>query len=285
MNAGLTRWQVEDILAASEEVDVPAGLMLRAAEDIRTAFLGPATMARPTSAVVSPIRVRQQPRRPSTRVAAVCAATLSVAALLGAANAGALPSAVQRPVATVAGLVGINLPEPDGNGPGIDAARPARPTSSEGNRASGGSTTRGTAGSNQTSGTKAEPSTSSVPNGKGGGIAAPNGNSGAAPAPNGNANGSGANNAGDNANGGENGANPNNGGNGGNATSGGNTNSGGNADNGGNNGIANGNENGTTGNGAQYGNGNANAGGPTLDSVPPLPDVVPTLPPAPENVP
>ena len=185
MNAGLTRWQVEDILAASEEADVPAGAMLRAAEDIRAAFLGPAIdSSRRTSEVVSPIRVRRQTRRARTRVAAVCAATLSVAALLGAANAGALPTVVERPVARVAGLIGIKLPEVDGGGPGVDAERTPRPSSSADIDASTASPLQATASSEQTPHTAT--TTNSGSDAHGGGTPSSGGTGGESSAPNGN---------------------------------------------------------------------------------------------------
>ena len=125
MNAGLTRWQVEDILAASENVDVPAGLMLAAAEEIRAALLGDiAESTRRVAANVSSFRTSKPTRRARVRVTAVCAATIVLAVLLGAASTGALPMAVQHRVAKVSGLVGINLPDANpGDASDADAVR------------------------------------------------------------------------------------------------------------------------------------------------------------------
>jgi len=159
VNGGLTRGQIEDILTAAEDVDVSATQMLSAAEEIRAALLGPATdSSRHSSEVVALIRVPRQTRRARTRVAAVCAATLSVAVLVGAANAGALPTVVQRPVSRAAGLIGIDLPEPDSsNVPETGPVHVAHDSDSSGASNSTASMARDTGETAPTPGTSSDP--------------------------------------------------------------------------------------------------------------------------------
>jgi hypothetical protein len=158
VNAGLTRWQIEDILAASEDVDVPAGLMLATAEEIRAALLRPvAESSHRVAGTVSPIRGARPARRARVRVAAVCAAALSLAVLLGAATTGALPPTVQDRVAKVGGLVGIHLPDADPGGPPDTGAVVGRGGGSTAGATAAGGTAENHARSDRPPGTSGTP--------------------------------------------------------------------------------------------------------------------------------
>lgn len=121
MNTRLTPTQIDEIFEAAEHVDVPVMQLLDAAAEIRETLLGasgdisllpdapdaPAAL-RP---LVSPVSAHAASLRRARRIrTALVAAALACATLLSAAIAGALPAPLQRPIAEVAQLVGIDLP-------------------------------------------------------------------------------------------------------------------------------------------------------------------------------
>ena len=230
MNRGLTPQQVGEILEGSARVDVPAGRLIAAAEEIRAALLPNDGAGETAPVVVTPVRSHR-------RRAVLAAAALTVATTLSFASAGALPGSAQSRVAQVAAVLGINLPNPDdARGPdtGIDS-EPADAASTPGDDpadAAGGSPPRaayespGTTASDPSGTAPASVATASGGTGAPAGPAAPetpaDPEAPADPAPgqgngNGKAGGNGSDNAGGNGNGnagGNGAANGNAGGNG-----------------------------------------------------------------------
>lgn len=134
MNSRLTPTQIDEIFDAAEHVDVPVTQLLDATAEIRAALLGAsneislpadAEIAIATDAIVR----LDATRRARTARTALVAAALALATLLSVALAGALPSSLQRPIANVAKLVGIDLPRAEAS-PTVETSAGSKVTTS-----------------------------------------------------------------------------------------------------------------------------------------------------------
>jgi hypothetical protein len=117
MNPRLTPTQIEEILAASAHVDVPADQLLDAAAEIRAVLLaasGEVPVLRTPRSVDLRERRSDAPtlvtRRARTVRTTLVAAALALALGLSVAAAGALPGPIQDPFTRVANLFGLDLP-------------------------------------------------------------------------------------------------------------------------------------------------------------------------------
>jgi hypothetical protein len=118
MNRSLTTAQINDIFAAAEHVDVPAEQLVAAAAEIRATLLTASADAAwlltlPAVADDAPVRRIDPMRRARTVRVALVAAALSLALMLSAAVAGALPDPIQGPISRVAEFFGLDLPAAD----------------------------------------------------------------------------------------------------------------------------------------------------------------------------
>jgi len=153
VNPRLTPAQIDDIVAAAEHVDVPADQLLAAAAEIRAALLGTTddVVLDLTQAPAVDIALPQLMGLRRARVVrtALVAAALSLAVLLSAAFAGALPASLQHPIADVAKLIGINVPQSD-SAPTVDSSAGIKVAS---NSPTPGGTRAGAAGAPDPTGT------------------------------------------------------------------------------------------------------------------------------------